>query len=67
MPTSRKITSEQALPTDAIAERSTRLETTSTSAAVISNPAFEPSREPRPKNGGNWPTSASIVVRPEEA
>jgi hypothetical protein len=35
MPTSRKITREQALPTEAIAEKSTRLETTSTSAAVM--------------------------------
>ena len=54
-PTSRKMTSEQALPTEAIAERSTRLATTSTSAAVISSPACAPSREPRPKKGGNCP------------
>ena len=39
MPTSRKITSEQALPTDAIAERSTMLATASTSPLVISSPA----------------------------
>ena len=49
------MTSEQALPTDAIAERSTRLATTSTIAAVIKSPACGPRREPRPKNGGNWP------------
>ena len=47
--------SEQALPTDAIAERSTMLATTSTSAAVISMPACGPSRDPRPKKVGNCP------------
>ena len=36
-------------------------------AAVISSPAFLPSGEPRPKKGGNWPTSASIAVNPPEA
>ena len=41
--------------------------TTSTIAAVISMPACAPSREPRPKNGGNWPAPASIDVRPPEA
>ena len=38
-PTSRKTTSEQALPTEAIAERSTTFETTSTIAGVIRSPA----------------------------
>jgi hypothetical protein len=66
-PTRRKITSEHALPTDAIAERSTRLLTTSTMPAVISMPACAPSREPGPKKGGNWPTPASIEVKPPEA
>ena len=33
---------------------------------MISSPACGPSREPAPKNGGNWPTSASIAVRPAE-
>ena len=67
IPTSRKIMSEQALPTEAIAERSTRFETTRTIPAVISIPARGPSGEPRPKKGGNWPAPASIVVRPPEA
>ena len=35
--------------------------------AVISNRACEPSREPRPKKGGNCPTSASIAVSVPEA
>ena len=34
--------------------------------AVISRPACGPSREPRPKNGGNCPTSASIAVSPPD-
>ena len=59
--------SEQALPTEAIAERSTRLAITSTIAAVISIPLCEPSRELRPKKGGNCPISASDRVRPPEA
>ena len=34
---------------------------------MISRPACAPSRDPRPKKGGNWPTSASIAVNPPEA
>ena len=59
--------SEHALPTDAIAERSTVFETTRTSPAVIRSPACGPSREPRPKNVGNCPAPASIAVRPPDA
>ena len=64
-PMRRKIIREHALPTEAIAERSTRFATTRTSAAVISRPACGPSREPRPKNGGNCPgRRASTSARP---
>jgi hypothetical protein len=66
-PTRTKIISEHALPTDAIADRSTVFETTSTIPALISTPLFAPSRDPGPKNGGNWPTSESILVKPAEA
>ena len=59
--------SEQALPTEAIAERSTRFDTTTTIAAVINIPACGPSREPSPKRGGNCPTSANVAVRPPDA
>ena len=64
-PTRRKITREQALPTEAIAERSTRFATTRTIPAVMSSPACVPSREPRPKNGGNCPSArASTSTHP---
>ena len=53
IPTRTNTISEQALPTDAIAERSTRFETTRTIAAVMNIPARGPSREPLPKNAGN--------------
>src|SRR6185503_11283626 len=66
-PMRTKIASEHALPTEAIAERSTVLATTSTTAALIRTPLFAPSREAGPKNGGNWPTPDSIRVRPAEA
>jgi hypothetical protein len=66
-PTRRKIMSEHALPTDAIAERSTRFETTSTMPAVTRIPACGPSGELLPKNVGNWRASASIDVRPPAA
>jgi hypothetical protein len=36
-----------------------RLEMTSTIPALINIPPFEPRREPRPKKGGNCPTSRS--------
>ena len=63
----RKIIREHALPTEAIAERSTTLETTRTSPEVISSPACGPSREPRPKKVGNCPWAASIDVNPPDA
>ena len=56
MPTRTKIISEHALPTDAIADRSTVFETRTTTAALIRTPLFAPRRDPRPKNGGNWPS-----------
>ena len=67
MPTSMKIMSEQALPTDAMAERSTRFEITRTIPAVMSISELWPSLDSRPKNGGNWRTSASMEVRPPDA
>src|SRR4051794_28078918 len=45
MPTSRKMTRATALPTEAIAERSTRLATIRTAAAVMSSPAWRPRRD----------------------
>ena len=61
------MTSEMALPTDAIAERSTTFATTSTSALVMRSPECGPSRDPRPKKVGNCPTWASIAVNPPDA
>ena len=66
-PMRRKIISEHALPTDAMAERSTVFATTSTSAAVTRTPACGPSRERRPSSGGNCPDSLSIAVSPPDA
>ena len=61
------MTSATALPTDAIADRSTRLATTSTSAAVMYSPARVPRRDSRPKNDGKSPWLASMAVRFDEA
>src|SRR5262249_42710541 len=58
-PTSRNTSKETALPTDAIAERSTKLATSSTSTAEMSSPACGPSRDFDPKEAGNSPASAS--------
>ena len=59
--------SEHALPTDAIADRSTKLATTSTRTAVTSSPPCWPSRDARPKIGGNCRISASIVRQAADA
>jgi hypothetical protein len=59
--------SERALPTDAIAERSTRLATTSTSALVMMSPASAPSPRPRSEERRELPGLASVLVSPPEA
>jgi hypothetical protein len=57
---------EQAVPTDAMAQRSTELAKARTSALVMrSGERAEP--RARPKIGGNRPLSARLVVRPLEA
>ena len=66
-PTSRKIISATALPTDAIAERSTRFATSSTRPAVIRSPACAPSARFTPKNGGKSRSCASMPVRLTDA
>ena len=57
--TSRKTTSETALPTEAIAPSSKKFAISRTSPVVISRPAFRPSREPVPKKAGKSRISAS--------
>ena len=56
-----------ALPTEAMAERSTAFATIRTRPDVMSSPDLEPSREPGPKNAGNSPSCASIPVRFDDA
>src|SRR6266550_8727517 len=66
-PTSTNTASETALPIETSAPRLNTLTKRSVKTVVISSRPFLPNLDCRPNIGGNWPTSASAEVRPDDA